>query len=142
MKYIFTILFALLALASAEEFRLRNQEDLMKARKECMEAKKVPAGHIEKYKKFDFPDDETTRCYLQCVLEKFQLFDAKNGFKTQNLLVQLGNGKDNKDKVKADIEKCADKNEQKSDSCTWAYRGFKCFISKNLPLVQESIKKN
>ncbi|CAD7014396.1 unnamed protein product [Ceratitis capitata] len=125
MKYIVAVLLALFALAAAEEYKLRNQDDLLKARKECMEAKKVPAEHIEKYKKFEFPDDEPTE-----------------GFKTQNLIAQLGHNKENKDAVKADIEKCADKNEQKSDSCTWAYRGFKCFISKNLPLVQESLKKN
>ena len=141
MKYLIAVLFACLALASAEEYRIRNSEDLMKARKDCVEAKKVPAAHIEKYKKFDFPDDETTRCYLQCILEKFQLFDVKTGFNQENLLKQLGQNKD-ANTVKTDIEACADKNDQKSDSCTWAYRGFKCFLTKNLQLVQDSLKKN
>lgn len=121
---------------------MRNQEDLIKARKECMEAKKVSPELIEKYKKFDFPDDEITRCYIECIFEKFQLFDPKDGFKNDNLVAQLGQGKDNKDEVKADVEKCADKNEQKSDSCSWAFRGFKCFIAKNRPLVFDSLKKN
>ncbi|KNC21910.1 General odorant-binding protein 99a [Lucilia cuprina] len=141
MKTSLAILFALFALVSAE-YKLRNQEDLMKARKECMEAKKVSPELIEKYKKFDFPDDEVTRCYIECIFEKFQLFDPKDGFKNENLIAQLGHGKENKDEVKADVEKCADKNEQKSDSCAWAFRGFKCFISKNMPLVMESLKKN
>ncbi|XP_014094882.1 general odorant-binding protein 99a [Bactrocera oleae] len=143
MKYIIAVLLAaLVAMAAAEEYKIRNQDDLLKARKECMEAKKVPTEHIEKFKKFEFPDDEVTRCYIECIFNKFQLFSPTEGFKTQNLIAQLGQNKENKDAVKADIEKCADKNEQKSDSCTWAYRGFKCFISKNLPLVQESLKKN
>lgn len=111
---------------------------MIAARKECAESKKVPAEHIEKYQKFDFPDDEVTRCYIECVFTKFELFDATKGFNHDNLKVQLNPNND--DKIKADIDKCADKNEQKSDSCTWAYRGFKCFISKNLPLVKQSIK--
>lgn len=114
----------------------------MKARKECVEEKKVSNDLLEKYKKYEYPDDEVTRCYIECVFEKFQLFEPKTGFLVDNLLTQLGQSKENKDEVKADIEKCADKNEQKSDSCTWAFRGFKCFISKNLPLVMESVKKN
>ena len=142
MKYFIVVLCALIALASADEFKLRNQEDLLKARKECMEAKKVSAEHVEKYKKFEFPDDEITRCYIECIFEKFQVFSPTDGFKIENLIAQLGQGKENKDEVKAEVEKCADKNEQKSDTCTWAFRGFKCFISKNLPLVQETLKKN
>lgn len=114
----------------------------MKARKECVEANKVSNDLLEKYKKYEYPDDEVTRCYIECVFEKFQLFEPKTGFLVDNLLTQLGQSKENKDEVKADIEKCADKNEQKSDNCTWAFRGFKCFISKNLSLVMESVKKN
>ena len=128
--------------ASAADFKLKNLEDLVAARKECIEVNKVPAELIEKFKKFDFPDDETTRCYIECIFIKFELFSPTEGFNYENLNKQLATGKDNAEAVKADIEKCADKNEQKSDSCTWAYRGFKCFISKNLPLVQQSIKTN
>ena len=139
MKYLIAICFAFMAVAAAEEYKLRNEADLNQARKECIEAKKVSPELIEKFKKFDFPDDETTRCYIECIFEKFDLFDPKDGFKINNLLAQLNSN--NSDETKAEIEKCVDKNEQKSDACTWAFRGFKCFISKNMPLVKQSLKK-
>lgn len=62
------------------------------------------------------------------------------GFNIDHLVLQLGQNQ-NKDEVKAKIEKCADKNENKDSAAVWAYRGMKCFIGENLPLVQTSLKK-
>lgn len=62
------------------------------------------------------------------------------GFNIDHLVLQLGQNQ-NKDEVKVKIEKCADKNENKDSAAIWAYRGMKCFIGENLPLVQTSLKK-
>ncbi|XP_016993722.2 general odorant-binding protein 99a [Drosophila takahashii] len=136
------LLCALLGLASAAEYKIRSVEDLQNARKECGTSSKVTEALIAKYKTFDYPDDEITRNYIQCIFVKFDLFDETKGFKVDHLVAQLGQGKEDKTALKADIEKCADKNEQKSPANAWAFRGFKCFLGKNLPLVQAAVQKN
>ncbi|EDW02280.1 general odorant-binding protein 99a [Drosophila grimshawi] len=137
------LLCALIGLASAAEYKLRTAEDLQKVRKECAVANKVTEVLITKYKAFEYPDDEITRNYIKCIFNKFDLFEDTKGFNVDNLVAQLGQGREDKTTLKADVEKCADKNEQKSNVSAWAYRGFKCFLSKNLPLVQAAIlKKN
>ncbi|EDW89300.1 general odorant-binding protein 99a [Drosophila yakuba] len=136
------LLCALLGLASAADYKLRTAEDLQNARKECAATSKVTEALIAKYKTFDYPDDDITRNYIKCIFVKFDLFDETKGFKVENLVAQLGQGKEDKAALKADIEKCADKNEQKSPANSWAFRGFKCFLGKNLPLVQAAVQKN
>ncbi|EDW35652.1 GL17379 [Drosophila persimilis] len=137
------LLCAVIGLASAaDEYKLRTAEDLQTVRKECGEANKVTEALVAKYKTFEYPDDEITRSYIQCIFHKFDLFDDTKGFKIDNLVAQLGQGKEDKAALKADIEKCADKNEQKSSANAWAFRGFKCFLGKNLPLVQAAVQKN
>lgn len=69
------------------------------------------------------------------------LFDEKDGFHIDHLVKQLGQGK-NETVIKPEIEKCADKNPQKTNACQWAYRGFTCFKKAHLELVQASVKKN
>lgn len=61
--------------------------------------------------------------------------------KTNKKLKQLGQGK-NETLIKPDVEKCADKNLNKDHACAWAFRGFNCFKTAHLPLVQTSVKKN
>ncbi|KAH8252861.1 hypothetical protein KR032_002253 [Drosophila birchii] len=136
------LLCALLGLAAATEYKLRTPEDLQAARKECGASSKVTEALIAKYKTLEYPDDEITRNYIKCIFVKFDLFEDTKGFKVDNLLSQLGQGKEDKTALKADIEKCADKNEQKSPANVWVYRGFKCFLAKNLPLVQAAVQKN
>ncbi|XP_055918813.1 general odorant-binding protein 99a [Eupeodes corollae] len=142
MKYLaIGILFTIFAFTTAQEYKIKTQADLANIRKQCVELKKITPEQVEKYKKFEFTDDEKTRCYIECIFDKFGLFNAKDGFKIENLVKQLGQNR-NQTEVRAEIQKCVDKNEQRSDSCSWVFRGFKCFISKNLPLVQQSLKAN
>ncbi|KAH8402111.1 hypothetical protein KR009_009838 [Drosophila setifemur] len=135
------LLCALLGMASAAEYKLRTVEDLQNARKECGTSSKVTEALVAKYRAFDYPDDEITKNYIQCIFIKFDLFEDTLGFKVDNLVAQLGQDKEDKAALKADIEKCADKNEQKTPANAWAYRGFKCFLGKNLPLVQAAVQK-
>ncbi|KAH8276503.1 hypothetical protein KR026_005250 [Drosophila bipectinata] len=135
------LLCALLGLASAAEYKIRSVEDLQTARKECGASSKVTEALIAKYRSFEYPDDEITRSYIHCIFLKFELFDDAKGFNIDNLVAQLGQAAEDKTAVKADIEKCADKNEQKTAADAWAFRGFKCILGKNLPLVQSAIQK-
>ncbi|XP_037911144.1 general odorant-binding protein 99a-like [Hermetia illucens] len=134
----FLVLLAVIGVAAAT-YTIKTHDDLIKTRGLCVKELNVPDNYVEKFKKWDFQDDETTRCYIKCVLNKMELFDTANGFNVENLVEQLGQNKD-KTEVRTEVTKCSDKNEQKSDDCTWAYRGFKCFLSKHLQLVQSSVK--
>ncbi|XP_037951132.1 general odorant-binding protein 99b-like [Teleopsis dalmanni] len=144
--FIAILLFA--ALASAHhhghvDYVVRDHSDLVRFREHCSTTLNVPAELVEKYKVWNYPDDEVTRCYMKCVFEQFGFFDAVHGFDVQKIHHQLA-GKDahvdHNDAVHGKIEHCADKNTQGSDACTWAYRGGMCFIKENLQLVKHSVK--
>lgn len=96
---------------------------------------------MNEYKKWNFSNDEKTQCYIKCIFGKMGLFDEKDGFDIERLVKQLGQGK-NETVIRPEIVKCADKNQQKTDACQWAYRGFDCFKKAHLDLVQTSLKKN
>ncbi|XP_013097467.2 general odorant-binding protein 99a-like [Stomoxys calcitrans] len=131
----------LFALASAE-YVVKTRENLLQFRNECVAELKVSDELVEQYKKWQYPNDDVTKCYLKCVFGKFELFDAENGFNVENIHHQLvgDNAKaDHNDEIHAKIVSCVDKNEQGSDSCEWAYRGATCFFKNNLQLVQTSV---
>ena len=86
---------------------------------------------MEQYKKQNFPNNPTTRCYIKCFLEMFRLFDAIDGFKTENLMSQLTNGP----AIRFNLEQCADISTDKTDACTWAYKVFMCLYIQKLPIV-------
>lgn len=116
-------------------------ENIEAYRPQCVTSLSIPDDLVNKYKKFEFPGDDKTKCYISCILKKMNLFDEKTGFNVDNAVKQLGQGK-NQTEVRAAVVKCADKNDQKSNACEWAYRGFNCFKAAHLELVQSSLKKN
>uniref|UniRef100_A0A1I8PTN3 Odorant binding protein n=1 Tax=Stomoxys calcitrans TaxID=35570 RepID=A0A1I8PTN3_STOCA len=130
-----------IALSSAE-YVVKTRENLLQFRNECVAELEVPENLVEQYKKWQYPEDPLTKCYLKCVFTKFGLFDAENGFNVKNIhqqLVGVNAEADHDDEIHGKIESCVDKNEQKSDACEWAYRGATCFIKNNLQLVQRSV---
>lgn len=115
----------------------------MQYRQECVTKLNIPASSVELYKKWDFPNDAPTQCYIKCVFIKFDLFDAENGFKVENIHQQLiGNGAEanHDDALHNKIAGCVDNNEQGTNICEWAYRGATCFLKQNLQLVKQSVK--
>lgn len=123
------------------DFKIQTKEDIETYRPDCVKSLSIPEELVNKYKKFDFPADDKTKCYISCILKKMGLFNETTGFNVDNAVKQLGQGK-NETEVRAAVVKCADKNEQKSSACEWAYRGFTCFKTAHLELVQSSLKKN
>lgn len=125
----------------AKEWKIQTQENLVSYRPECASSLSIPDNVVNEYKKWNFPDDEKTRCYIRCIFEKMGLFEEATGFNVDRLVKQLGQGR-NETQIRPEVEKCADKNPAKDNACVWAYRGFNCFKAAHLNLVQTSVKKN
>ncbi|KXJ69324.1 general odorant-binding protein 99a [Aedes albopictus] len=136
---LFIAVFAVIAVAAAD-FTVSTTEDLQRFRNECVSSLSVPADYVEKFKKWEFPEDDTTMCYIKCVFNKMQLFDDTEGPLVDNLVLQLAHGRDGEE-VRTEVMKCVDKNTD-NNACHWAFRGFKCFQKNNLSLIKASIKKD
>ncbi|XP_003692794.1 general odorant-binding protein 83a-like isoform X3 [Apis florea] len=65
-----------------DEFR----ELTSKYRKKCISETKTTAEVVEATEYGEFPDDEKLKCYFNCVLEKYNVMDKKNGKIKYNLL--------------------------------------------------------
>lgn len=122
------------------EWKIQTQENLEKYRPECATSLGISDDLVTEYKKWNFPNDEKTQCYINCIFKKMGLFDETNGFDVEHLVKQLGQGK-NETEIRPEVVKCADKNPNKSTACAWAFRGFNCFKNAHLNLIQTSVKK-
>ncbi|XP_030369890.1 general odorant-binding protein 99a [Scaptodrosophila lebanonensis] len=139
MKF-FVAICVLISLTSAE-YAVKNRDNLLAYREECVKELSVPADLVEKYKQWDYPNDEKTQCYLKCVFIKFELFDTQTGFNVENIHAQLARGDvaSHDDELHRKIAGCVDNNEQGSNACEWAYRGASCLLKTHLQLVQQSL---
>lgn len=80
----------------------------------------------------NFPNDDKTQCYVQCMLSKMGLFDGRTGFNVERLVSQLSMNK--RGDIKPEIERCTDDKFSKTNICEWAYRGFYCIRRAELTL--------
>ncbi|XP_061393272.1 general odorant-binding protein 99a-like [Musca vetustissima] len=138
---LFVVLCAIFVL-NASAYVVKSRDDLLQFRNECISELEIPENLVEQYKKWQYPNDSVTQCYLKCVFVKFGFFDTTNGFNVENIHQQLVGSHaeaNHDDAVHAKIESCVDRNEQGSNACEWAYRGATCFIKNNLQLVQRSV---
>nr|AID61305.1 odorant binding protein [Calliphora stygia] len=129
----------------SHDYVVKHHDDLVKFRDECSTKLKISPELMEKYKSWEYPDDEATHCYMKCIFEHFGFFDEHKGFDVHKIHHQLVGEHvtvDHNDETHHKIEHCADKNTQGSDACTWAYRGGMCFIRSNLQLVKGSVHKH
>ncbi|XP_055907728.1 general odorant-binding protein 99a-like [Eupeodes corollae] len=138
MKFLIAVV-VLAALASAE-YQVKTREDLTKFRDECVAKLGTPQAELEKYKKWNFPDDETAHSYLHCILKKFELYDDEKGFNVEDIHKQMvgGSHADHSDDTHAKIENCA-KEANAAEANVRAYRGALCFMREHLHLVQKSV---
>lgn len=123
------------------EWKIQTKENLEAYRPQCVTSLSIPEDLVAKYKKFEFPGDDKTKCYISCIMKKMGFFDEKTGWNVENAVKQMSQGKVEAE-VRPEVVKCADKNDQKSNACEWAYRGFNCFKAAHLELIQTSLKKN
>ncbi|GAB0088723.1 General odorant-binding protein 99a [Sergentomyia squamirostris] len=140
MNAVLVVCFAILGMCMAD-WRIQTAEDLGKYRTKCVEDLKIEEAAVTEYKKWNFTNDEKTRCYIKCIFNQMELFNDETGYNIEHLVEQLGQSGD-KEKVREQIVKCADDNPNKDDKCTWVFRGFNCFREKNLSIIKLSLKKD
>ncbi|EDW39099.1 GL13898 [Drosophila persimilis] len=129
----------LISLASAE-YVLKNRDNMLAYRDECVKELGVPADLVEQYTKWQYPNDAKTQCYIKCVFTKWGLFDVQTGFSVENIHQQLELGHaDHNEAMHSSIAACVDKNEQGSNACEWAYRGATCLLKEHLQKIQKSL---
>jgi len=101
-----------------DHYVVKTSEDLLSYRNKCVEELDVPKDLVELYKKWEYPDNEKTHCYMKCIFEQFGLFDEQQGFNINNIHHQLsGDDADHTDETHKKIADCADNNSQGSSSC-------------------------
>nr|AMZ03625.1 odorant binding protein 6 [Carpomya vesuviana] len=142
MKLQLILLLACAALVTAR-FQLRTAEDAQAAHEECRAEYNIPDEVYEKFLNYDFPAHKRTNCYVKCFTEKMGLFTEEKGFDEKAIIAQFtAKNSKNLAKVSHGLEKCIDHNEHESDTCTWAYRVFSCWISVNRPIVRKTYIQN
>ncbi|KAH8359599.1 hypothetical protein KR093_007788, partial [Drosophila rubida] len=130
----------ILYLQVSADYVVKTKDNMLSYREECVKELSVPADLVEQYQKWQYPNDAKTQCYLKCVFTKWGLFDTESGFNVENIHTQLVRGAaDHDDKLHGEIAACADKNEQGSNACEWAWRGATCLLKNHLPLIQQSL---
>ncbi|XP_017041614.1 general odorant-binding protein 99b [Drosophila ficusphila] len=125
-----------------EEYVVKTHDDLVTYRTYCAEKVHASEELVDKYKKWQYPDDSVTRCYLECVFQKFGFYDPEHGFDVHKIHVQLAgpNQADHSDETHQKIAHCAETHSKEGDSCSKAYHAGMCFMNSNLQLVQHSVK--
>ncbi|KAH8267678.1 hypothetical protein KR026_003183, partial [Drosophila bipectinata] len=121
---------------------VKSHDDLVSYRNACAEKVHASEDLVEKYKKWQYPDDAVTHCYLACVFEKFGFYDAEHGFDVHKVHMQLAGPSahvDHSDEMHQKIAQCAESHKE-GDSCAKAYHAGMCFMNANLRLVQHSVQ--
>lgn len=120
---------------------VKTSEDLANYRIECASELELPHDKLENYKKFEYGDDDETKCYLNCSLTKAGLFHPEKGFDLENTVKQLArnHSMNNIEIIRTQIANCFDSNEQGSDACEWAFRGATCMVNVNLDMIKKSL---
>lgn len=119
-----------------------HREIFTKHHQECVDKLNVPTDRLDNYAKFDYPDDEITRCYTKCIFEQSGLFGEDSGFNVHKLhhhLVGEHGTVDHSDKTHAEIAKCVENKAEDANKCTTAYKGFKCMLDSNLLVINAEV---
>ncbi|BFF91347.1 general odorant-binding protein 99b [Drosophila madeirensis] len=127
----------------ASTYVVKSHDDLVSYRTACVEKVHAPAELVAKYKKWEYPDDAVTHCYLACVFEKFGFYDEEHGFDVHKVHVQLSGPSaqvDHSDETHQKIVQCAETHSKEHNSCAKAYHSGMCFMNANLHLVQHSVE--
>lgn len=123
-----------------DEWTVKTLPDLIAARTACVTKHDVPAEALEKYKAWNFPDDDATKTYVTCIFKEFGLFCDHEGFHIDRLTAQFktAHGLD----IQTVVEKCAEKTDADTTNEKWVFRAFKCFTAEHLPLVRAQLTKS
>nr|ALZ41686.1 odorant binding protein 14 [Liriomyza sativae] len=131
MKYTIIFVLALFALASAEEWKRKEFEEVKAIRAECLKEAPLSEDTLKKVMHLEYPNEESVRKYILCTATKVGLFCAKEGLHPDRVAQQFQIGSDEEEIIKL-INACADKNEQNSPVEEWVYRGHECLMTGKL----------
>uniref|UniRef100_U5EK30 Proteinral odorant-binding protein 99a obp n=1 Tax=Corethrella appendiculata TaxID=1370023 RepID=U5EK30_9DIPT len=134
------LVFALVVTAASatDNWRYHTVEETTKYDQDCAKELEISNELFEKYKKYEYPDDEATHCFIRCVHKKMQLFTDETGHIANNVVRQLSQSYGDVDVeiIRTEVKKCIDPNPI-DDKCKWAYKGFICFQNSNPELVKD-----
>lgn len=99
-----------------------------KYRKKCIGETKTTIEDVEATEYGEFPEDEKLKCYFNCVLEKFNVMDKKNGKIRYNLLKKVIPEAFKEIGVEM-IDSCS--NVDSSDKCEKSFMFMKCMYEVN-----------
>lgn len=111
-------------ISDIDEFR----EMTSKYRKKCIGETKTTIEDVEATEYGEFPEDEKLKCYFNCVLEKFNVMDKKNGKIRYNLLKKVIPEAFKEIGVEM-IDSCS--NVDSSDKCEKSFMFMKCMYEVN-----------
>lgn len=121
---------------------MQSHDDLLKYRTQCVTKFAITEEQLNKYKAWNFEDNEQTRDYIHCIFGKMGLFDDETGFNEDHLLRQLTRNGGDEAETRTAIQACLTENATFEGNSLKAFKGLKCFGSNYSSLIQSSIKKN
>ncbi|XP_037823826.1 uncharacterized protein LOC119612170 [Lucilia sericata] len=102
---IFVAILALVACVCAEEWTVKNSEQLKVIRHECLSEHPLTPEQMNKMKNFDFPNEEPVRQYLLCTAVKMGIFCSHQGYHADRIAKQFKMDMD-EEEVKKLAEDC------------------------------------
>ncbi|XP_055907729.1 general odorant-binding protein 99a-like [Eupeodes corollae] len=127
----FLVIFAIIAAVVADEWVPKKFEEIKGIRAECLASNPLSTEQVDSLKAFIYPDEEPVRKYIQCCSEKLEIFCEHEGYHVDRIVKQFKLKMDEAEAT-AIVEKCVDKNEQKSSADVWVFRGHKCLMGSKI----------
>ncbi|XP_011210423.1 general odorant-binding protein 99a [Bactrocera dorsalis] len=131
MKF-FIVMLAVVTLAYAEdEWMPKNDAEVSVIRQECIKDFPLSEEQLQKFRIFEYPEEEALRKYLLCVTKAVGIFTEHEGYHADRVAKQFNINLDEAE-VTIIAEGCADKNVEGSSADVWAYRIHKCVMASKL----------
>ncbi|KXJ82476.1 hypothetical protein RP20_CCG013211 [Aedes albopictus] len=132
------VLTSLIAAASAG-WRLQTVDDLLRNRNKCIKILNMQDDLQEEYGLFDFPDQDSAKCVIKCIMNRMGLFNDKRGPHVGRLVRQMKFASVSSTKeIRGEILNCAyqDMEMDPEDVCERAYALYQCIQNSNLLLMK------
>lgn len=120
---------------------MQTHDDLLKYRTQCVTKFEITDEQLNKFKAWNFEDNEQTRNYIHCVFGKMGLFYDATGFNEDHLVAQLTRNGGDLTEVRTAVQTCLTDIAAFEDNAEKAFKGLKCFGTNYSALIQSSIKK-
>lgn len=111
----------------------------MRNRNKCVKILDMQVDLQEDYGLFDFPDRDTAKCVIKCIMNRMGLFNDKRGPHVGRLVRQMKYASVSTTKeIRGEILNCAyqDMEMDPEDVCERAYSLYQCIQNSNLLLMK------